>query len=103
VLKLAEVPSRLNEVSEQYQIPQRLRAAGEAACETAESAYHLALKHPRTSASAGIILAAGLIGGILWYLFHDRRSSSPQRSQGTRARAGTERRKRAKSARAAAA
>jgi hypothetical protein len=102
-MKLAEVPRRLNEVSEQYQIPQRLRAVGETACESAQSAYHMALKHPRTSATAGIALAAALIGGVLWYLFHDRRTSSPQRSQATRARTGAERRKRAKSARQAAA
>ena len=102
-MRLAEVPSRLNEVSEKYQVPQRLRAVGEAACESAQSAYRTALNHPRTSATAGIVLAAALIGGVLWYLFHDRRTSAPQRSQATRTRAGHERRKRAKSARQAAA
>jgi hypothetical protein len=102
MMKLAEVPRRLNEVSEQYQIPQRLRAVGETACESAQSAYNMALKHPRTSATAGIALAAALIGGVLWYLFHDRRGSSPQRSASTRP-SNERRRKRAKGARAAAA
>jgi hypothetical protein len=102
-MKLAEVPSRLNEVSEKYQVPQRLRAVGEAACESAQSAYRTALGHPKTSATAGIVLAAGLIGGVLWYLFHDRRRSASHRSQETRTRPSNERRKRAKSARAAAA
>jgi hypothetical protein len=102
-MRLAEVPSRLNEVSEKYQVPQRLRAAGEAVCESANSAYRVALNHPRTSATAGVVLAAALIGGVLWYLFHDRRRSTPERSSGTRTRAGQERRKRTKGARAAAA
>jgi hypothetical protein len=102
-MRLAEVPSRLNEVSEKYQVPQRLRAVGETAREGARSAYRTALEHPRTSATAGIILAAALVGGVLWYLFHDRRTSTAQRSQGTRTRTGAERRKRAKNARQAAA
>lgn len=102
MMKLAEVPRRLNEVSEQYQIPERLRAAGETARQGAHSAYRMALEHPKSSATAGIILAAALVTSVLWYLFHDRRSSAPQRSSGTRA-ASERRKKRAKTARAAAA
>ena len=101
MLKLAEVPRRLNEVSEQYQVPQRLRAAGETACNSARAAYRTALEHPKTSASAGLILAAALVGGVLWYLFHDRRTAAQRHP--ARARPTSERRKRAKHAKAAAA
>ncbi|MGH8519375.1 MAG: hypothetical protein ACREUE_18135 [Panacagrimonas sp.] len=101
MMKLAEVPRRLNEVSEQYQVPQRLRAAGETARRGASSAYHMALDHPKASATAGIILAAALVGGVLWYLFHDRRTTAERRP--ARVRTSHERRKRAKNARQAAA
>lgn len=102
MMKLAEVPRRLNEVSEQYHVPQRLRAVGETARQGAHSAYRMALENPKTSASAGIILAAALVGGVLWFLFHDRRTGS-QKRPAARAHTGNERRKRGKSARAAAA
>ena len=97
-----EVSNQLSEASERYQVPQRLRAAGEAARQGAHAAYRMALDHPRTSA-AGIILAAALVGGLLWYLFGDSRRPVQRRQTHTRVRARTERRKRSRAARAAAA
>lgn len=107
-----EVADHLNEASERYQVPQRLRYAGETARETArvasesarrgaQHAYHMALEHPRASAAAGIILAAAIVGGVLWYIFGSEREEQQQR-RSRRVRAGTGR-KRAKSARAATA
>lgn len=97
-----EVSNQLSEASERYQVPQRLRAAGEAAREGAQAAYRMALEHPRTSA-AGIILAAALVGGLLWYMFGDSRRPVQRRRTHTRMRAGTERRRRSRPARARAA
>jgi hypothetical protein len=105
-----EVSNQLNEASERYQVPQRLRYAGETARETArmasetarrgaEHAYRMALEHPRTSAAAGIILAAAIVGGVLWYIFGNE-STEPRRTR--RVRAGTGR-KRAKTTRSRAA
>jgi hypothetical protein len=105
-----DVADHLNEASERYQVPQRLRYAGETARETArmasetarrgaQHAYHMALEHPRTSAAAGIILAAAIVGGVLWYIFGTE-SNEPRRTR--RVRAGTGR-KRAKTTRARAA
>jgi hypothetical protein len=105
-----DVADQLNEASERYQVPQRLRYAGETARETArmasetarrgaQQAYHMALEHPRTSAAAGIILAAAIVGGVLWYIFGNA-SNEPRRTR--RVRAGTGR-KRAKTTRARAA
>lgn len=102
-----EVPNYLNEVSERYQVPQRLRYAGETARETAQiaserarraaqHAYQLALEHPRTSAAAGVILAAAIVGGVLWYIFGGERE---EQRRARRVRAGTGR-KRAKTTRA---
>ena len=53
----------------------------------------MALEHPRTSAAAGIILAAAIVGGVLWYIFGTERQE-PRRPR-ARVRAGTGR-KRAK-------
>jgi hypothetical protein len=53
----------------------------------------MALEHPRTSV-AGIILAAALVGGLLWYMFGDSRRPVQRRRTHTRMRAGTERRRR---------
>lgn len=105
-----EVSNHLNEASERYQVPQRLRYAGETARETArmaretarrgaQHAYQMALENPRTSAAAGIILATAIVGGVLWYIFGGERQA-PRRPR-ARVRAGTGR-KRAKSSRAAA-
>ena len=105
-----DVADQLNDASERYQVPQRLRYAGETARETArmasetarrgaQQAYQMALEHPRTSAAAGIILAAAIVGGVLWYIFGTERQE-PRRPR-ARVRAGTGR-KRAKSSRAAA-
>jgi hypothetical protein len=99
-----EVSNQLSEASERYQVPQRLRAAGEAARQGAQAAYRMALDHPRTSV-AGIILAAALVGGLLWYMFGDSQRPVQRRRNHTRMRAGTERRRRgrARAARPAAA
>jgi hypothetical protein len=99
-----EVSNQLSEASERYQVPQRLRAAGEAARQGAQAAYRMALDHPRTSV-AGIILAAALVGGLLWYMFGDSQRPVQRRRTQTRMRAGTERRRRgrARAARPAAA
>lgn len=94
-----EVSNKLNEASERYQVPQRLRAAGEAARQGAQAAYRVALDHPRTSV-AGIILAAALVGGLLWYMFGDTQRPVQRRRTHTRMRAGTERRRRSRAARA---
>ena len=39
----------------------------------------MALEHPRTSAAAGIILAAAIVGGVLWYIFGTRAPGAAQR------------------------
>ena len=88
-----EVSNKLSEASERYQVPQRLRAAGEATRQGAQTAYRMALDHPRASV-AGAILAAALIGGLLWYMFGDSRRPVQRRRTHTRMRAGTERRRR---------
>lgn len=106
-----EVSDHLNEVSERYHVPERLRvasdtarrganAAYEHAYRGARNAYQMALEHPRTSAAAGIVVAAAIVGGVLWYIFGNQRQQEPRR-QRTRVRAGTARR-RAKTSRAAA-
>jgi hypothetical protein len=88
-----EVSNQLSDTSERYQVPQRLRAAGEAARQGAQAAYRMALDHPRTSV-AGIILAAALVGGLLWYMFGNSRRPVQRRQSHTRVRAGAERRRR---------
>lgn len=107
-----EVADQLNEASERYQVPQRLRYAGETARETArmasetarrgaQHAYHMALEHPRASAAAGVILAAAIVGSVLWYIFGNERSE-PRRTRRVRAGTGRKRAKTARSSRAAA-
>ena len=106
-----EVSNQLSEVSERYQVPQRLRRASDAACEAAytasdaarrgaRQAYRIALDNPRASAAAGIILAAAAVGGLLWYIFGNQ--EKPQRKPRPRVRARTERRKQSRGARASA-
>jgi len=106
-----EVSNQLSDVSERYQVPQRLRRASDAACEAAytasdaarrgaRQAYRVALDNPRASTAAGVILAAALVGGVLWYIFGNEKKE-PQRTR-ARVRARTERRKQGRSARASA-
>jgi hypothetical protein len=59
----------------------------------AEVAYRAALNNPRTSI-AGVVLAAAVIGGLLWYMFGDARKPVERRRKGPRVRAVSERRKR---------
>jgi hypothetical protein len=116
-MRLAEVTKdvagQLNDVSERYQVPQRLRYAGETAREAArrasetarrgaEHAYHYALEHPRASAAAGVVLAAAIVGGVLWYIFGGQREQ-PRQSRRVRAGTGRKRAKTTRSSRAATA
>ena len=105
-MRLAEVSSRLNEVSERYQVPERVSAASQKAYEGmnvaadaarrgAHVAYRMAREYPRASIS-GALLAATLVGGMLWYLFADQKHPVQRRRPGNRLRAGAERRKRAR-------
>ena len=103
-----DVAEQLNDVSERYQVPQRLRHAGETARRGAEhayrhanraaqNAYQLALENPRASAAVGVVVAAAIVGGVLWYIFGGTRKEEPRTR---RVRAGTGR-KRARTTRAA--
>ena len=100
-----EVSNHLSDVSERYQVPQRLRratdvasdavhTAGDAARRGARQAYRIALDHPRASAATGVILAVAVVGGLLWYIFGNE--EKPQRKPRPRVRARTERRKRSR-------
>jgi hypothetical protein len=103
-MTLADVTNRLNEVSERYEIPERVsvatqkvregvHAAGDAAYRGAYSAYEFARAHPR-STIGGAIAAAMIIGGVLYYLFGDKRHTPVQRRKApSRVRAGAERRR----------
>jgi len=106
-----EVSNQLSDVSERYQVPQRLRRASDVACEAAytagdaarrgaRQAYRIALDNPRASTAAGVVLAAALVGGLLWYIFGNE--EKVQRKPRPRVRARTERRKRGRSAGATA-
>jgi hypothetical protein len=104
-----EVSKHLSEVSERYDVPQRLRTVqdsalrgAEAARRHAHTAYQVALENPRT-AIGGAILAAAVIGGVLWYLFRERRAPASRGRAGGRVRAGTERRRTRHRSRAASA
>jgi hypothetical protein len=98
-----EVSNHLNEVSERYQVPQRLRVVGDTARRGAQNAYQLALEHPRTSAAAGVILAAAIVGGVLWYMFGSQREPLERRTRRVRAGTGRKRAKTTRASRAAAA
>jgi hypothetical protein len=102
MLRLARVSNQVNDVSERYRIPERLYNAGQSARRGAEAAYRAALNHPKTSIG-GLIVAAGLVAGALWYLFGTWQRPLQRRSTPTRVRSVSERRKRARNARAAAA
>jgi hypothetical protein len=110
-MRLAQVSSRLADLSEQYEVPEKLgrvsekvhdgvSVASEAARKGAAMAYRAALEHPRT-AIGGVIIAAVLVGGALWYVFGEwRRPAAPRRRHATRVRAGAERRRKPRQARA---
>jgi hypothetical protein len=112
--RVANLSDKVVDLSEKYQVPAKLERASEkmsegmsaasrAAQRAAMVAYRTALEHPRASAG-GIILAAALVGGALWYVFGNWRKPAIQRRRhGTRLRAGTERRRRSRAARQAAA
>jgi hypothetical protein len=118
-MRLAKISERAAELADKYEVPEhlsnasqklsevsgkvydRMSVAGDAARRGAMSAYHTALEHPRTSIG-GIILAAALIGGALWYVFGDWRKPEPRKRHGGRVRAGNERRKRHRASRPAA-
>ena len=111
-MRLAEVQNRLSEVSERYQVPERVSAASqkvaegvsaasEAARRGAQVAYRFARENPRTSVGAAMV-AAALVGGLLWYLFADPERPVERRRKGVRVRARTERRRRQRAGRAAA-
>jgi len=104
-----EVSNHLSDVSERYQVPQRFRRASDTAIDTARvagdaarrgahHAYRMALDNPRTSMAAGAILAAAVIGGVLWYIFGNERQQPVQRKARSRVRAGTKRGKAARQA-----
>ena len=117
---LATISNRAAELSEQYEVPKhldnasrklsevsgkvydQLGAAGEVARKGAVAAYRTALDHPKTSIG-GIIIAAALVGGLLWFMFGDeRRPVQRRRQHGPRVRAGGERRRKPRAARPAA-
>jgi len=111
-MRLAEVSNRVAELSEKYEVPQKLNrvsekvhgqmsVAGDAARRGATMAYHAALEHPRT-AIGGVILAAALVGGALWYVFGEGRQPAPRKRHAPRVRAGSERRRRPRRARVSA-
>lgn len=102
-MRLAQVSNRVAELSEKYEVPEKLgrvsekvydqmSVAGQAARKGAIVAYRAALDHPKTSIG-GIIVAAALVGGLLWFMFGDERRPVQRRRKGARASAGAERRK----------
>ena len=116
-MRIAEVTrdmaEQLNDVSERYQVPQRLRHASETARRGAEhayrhanraaqNAYQLALENPRASAAVGVVVAAAIVGGVLWYICGGRREE-PRQTRRVRAGTGRKRAKTARASRAAAA
>jgi len=116
---VSQIPQRVSQLAEEYEVSERLNdasrklgevsekvydrmtVAGEAARKGTMAAYRTALEHPKT-AVGGIILAAALVGGLLWYVFGDSRQPVQRRRHATRMRAGAERRKRHRGARASA-
>ena len=112
--RVADLSDRVADLSEKYQVPEKLgrvsekvydgvSVASQAARKGAIAAYRTALEHPRASIG-GIIIAAALVGGALWYVFGNWRKPPIQRRRhATRARANTERRRRSRAARPAAA
>jgi hypothetical protein len=120
-MRLAQVTNRVEDLSERvadlskkYEVPEKLgrvservydgvSVASQAARKGAMAAYRTALEHPRASIG-GIIIAAALVGGALWYVFGNWRKPPIQRRRApARVRANTERRRRSRAARQAAA
>jgi hypothetical protein len=119
-MRLAEISNRAAELSEQYEVPKhldnasrklsevsgkvydQLSVAGESARRGAAAAYRTALDHPKTSIG-GIVIAAALVGGLLWYMFGNQRRPVQRRRSHARVRAGAERRRKPRAARPAAA
>lgn len=119
-MRLARISNRAAELSERYELPEhlsnasrklsevsgkvydRVSVAGEAARKGALVAYRAALAHPKTSIG-GVIVAAALVGGLLWYMFGDWRRPVQRRPSHTRVRTRSERRRRSRAARPAAA
>ena len=111
-MNLANVTNRVNEVAQRYQVPERLDMAKETISDLSgrmaermsaagQTAYRYARENPRTSMASAIV-AAMLVGGLLWYMFGDRKHPVQRRRPGNRVRAGTERRRRHRGARASA-
>ena len=118
-MRLAEISNRAAALSEQYEVPKhldnasrkisevsskvydQLGVAGDAARKTAAAAYRTALDNPKTSIG-GVIIAAALVGGLLWYMFGSERRPVQRRRTHTRVRAGSERRRKPRAARPAA-
>src|ERR1700741_3667422 len=114
--RVADLSERVADLSERYEVPEKLgrvsekgydgvSAASQVARKGALAAYRTALEHPRASIG-GIIIAAALVGGAIWYVFGNwRKPPIQRRKHGARTRAGTEseRRRRSRGARAAAA
>src|SRR5262245_26423699 len=97
-----EAANQLNEVSERYQVPQRLRSARDTAYRGAEQAYRLAMENPRASAAAGALLAVAIVGGVLWYVFGRERAVEPRQTRRVRAGTGRKRARTTRASRAAA-
>ena len=115
-MRLEQISNRVANIAEKYEVPEqlnqasrklgevtekvygRMSVAGDAARRHATAAYRTALEHPKASV-AGIVLAAALVGGVLWYVFGDWRKPPVQRRrQSSRVRAGAERRRKHRSA-----
>ena len=111
-MRLAQIPDRVAQLAEEYEVPERLSdaskkvyqgmsAASETARKGALAAYRTALEHPKASIG-GVILAAALVGGVLWYVFGEWRRPAVHRRTGARVRARSERRKHSRERSAAA-
>lgn len=111
-MNLANMANRVNEVAQRYQVPERLDMAKESISDLSgrmaermsaagQTAYRYARENPRTSVASAIV-AAMLVGGLLWYMFGDRKNPVQRRRPGNRVRAGTERRRRQRGARPSA-
>jgi hypothetical protein len=101
-MRLASVTERIGPVSEK--LYDGVSCAGAAVSKGAEAAYRTALNYPKTSIG-GVILAAALVGGLLWLVFGREEESAARTGSARRvhARTRTARRTRARGARAAAA
>ena len=115
-MRLEQISNRVANIAEKYEVPEhlnqasrkigevgekvydRMSVAGEAARQRAMEAYKLALEHPKTSV-VGAVLAAAVVGGVLWFVFGDWRKPPVQRRRhGSRVRAGSERRRKHRAA-----